>query len=70
MTQRKAVRLPIDQLVEIHERREPAFFVDWSCRLCPHRTAAVDRTTALNAAADHMHTAHRAHGGHHVRRHR
>lgn len=60
---RQVVFIRIEQLVDVHERREPAFFVDWRCRLCRLSAMALDRTAALNEAADHLQDAHRAHGG-------
>ncbi|MGH4011550.1 MAG: hypothetical protein ACRDTH_25860 [Pseudonocardiaceae bacterium] len=63
MTRRQVVFIRIEQLLDIHERRQPAFFVDWRCRLCRFNAGALDRTAALDAAATHLHDAHRAHGG-------
>jgi hypothetical protein len=67
-TLRKLVRVQIDQLVDLAPRPPDAFFVDWCCRLCAHRAGALDRDTALNQAAKHMHVAHRAFGGQHYAR--
>lgn len=68
MTQRKAVRIHLEQLIDLHPRPPHEFFTDWRCRLCRYRAGAVDRDSALNEAATHMQDAHRAHGGHHARR--
>lgn len=65
---RKAVRIRIEQLVDLHPRPPDEFFTDWRCRLCHYRTGALDRDTALNDAATHMQDIHRAHGGHINRR--
>ena len=66
---RRRVSIRIEQLVHIHERRQPAFFTDWDCRLCPAQGCNIDRTAALDTFADHLAKEHRASGGY-IRRNR
>ena len=66
---RKAVRIALDQLVELLPHAVDEFFTDFRCRLCRHRAGALDRETALNEAAGHLAAVHRAQGGHHRRPH-
>ncbi|MGH3795973.1 MAG: hypothetical protein ACRDSP_13910 [Pseudonocardiaceae bacterium] len=61
---RQVVRIRLEQLVDLHSRPPDEFFTDWRCRLCHRRSGAVDRETALNDAATHLQTDHRALGGH------
>lgn len=68
MTGRRRVSIRIEYLVVIKPRPEPAFFVDWRCRLCPHKGYAVDSAAALDEFADHLRDTHRASGGHIRRR--
>lgn len=68
MTQRRRVSIRIEQLVDVHERRQPAFFVDWRCKLCRLAAMALDRTAALDEFARHLTDAHRASGGHRRRK--
>lgn len=68
MTTRKAVRIRLEQLVDIHRRPPDEFFADWRCRLCHVHRGAIDRESALNEAATHMQDVHRALGGHHQTR--
>ncbi|MGH7687806.1 MAG: hypothetical protein ACREN2_13465 [Candidatus Dormibacteria bacterium] len=63
MTQRRRVSIRLEQLVDLHSRPPDEFFTDWRCRLCHRRSGAVDRETALNDAATHLQTDHRAAGG-------
>lgn len=62
---RKRVRIAVEQLVELTRpaAQVDPFFIDWRCRLCGHRAGALDRTTALDIAAEHLATEHRATGG-------
>lgn len=64
---RRRISIRIEQLVHIHERRAPAFFVDWEFRLCPIKGCTIERSAALDTFAAHLSQAHRASGGH-VRR--
>lgn len=63
MTRRRVVQIRIEQLVDIHQRPEPAFFVDFRCRLCRKPGHALDTTTALDEFARHLTEVHRATGG-------
>lgn len=68
MSGRRRVSIRIEHLVAIAERPEPAFFVDWRCRLCTTvKGYAVDTAAALDEFAEHLREVHRASGGH-VRR--
>lgn len=62
---RKAVRIALVELVELLPHAVDEFFTDFRCRLCRHRSGALDRETALNEAAAHLAAQHHAQGGHH-----
>ncbi|MGH3631201.1 MAG: hypothetical protein ACRDRL_27630 [Sciscionella sp.] len=63
---RKAVRIRLEQLLELTPRPPDEFYADWRCRLCGYHAGAVDRETALTTAALHLAVTHRATGGYHV----
>lgn len=67
MSSRRRVSIRVEHLVLIEPRPEPAFFVDWRCRLCSKKGYAVDTSAALDDFAEHLREHHRGSGGH-VRR--